>query len=257
MLKYIFYKTILFHSYFIENKILGEDKKMEINILYEDTDILVCEKPAGIASQGTRTLQMDLSDLLKIHIQKKEGIKNPYLGIVHRLDQPVGGVMVYAKTQQAAKELSRQVSMQQMKKKYYAVLTQKPEEESGVLVHYLWKDGKKNMSFVMEEGEKSRAEVKRAELSYQIVQEVKKEEAKLWLVQIDLKTGRHHQIRAQFSHLRCPLWGDSKYNPQIDRKEQIDLGLFAYYLEFRHPKTKKICYYEIKPRKGIFSYFFQ
>lgn len=63
---------------------------MEINILYEDTDILVCEKPAGIASQGTRTLQMDLSDLLKIHIQKKEGIKNPYLGIVHRLDQPVG-----------------------------------------------------------------------------------------------------------------------------------------------------------------------
>lgn len=229
---------------------------MEIVILYEDADILVCEKPAGIASQSTHTLKIDLSDLLKSHIQKKEGIKNPYLGIVHRLDQPVGGVMVYAKTKQAAGELSRQISAHQMKKTYYAILTKKPEE-SGTLVDYIWKDGKTNMSFVAEEEERTKKEAKKAELSYKILRSIKRDSEELWLVEVNLKTGRHHQIRVQFAHFGCPLWGDTKYNPQIDIQVQKDLGLFAYQLEFKHPKTKKNCCYQVQPKSGIFSCFFE
>lgn len=113
------------------------------------------------------------------------------------------------------------------------------------------------MSFVAEEKEKAKKEAKKAELSYKILRSIKKDSEELWLVEVNLKTGRHHQIRVQFAHFGCPLWGDNKYNPQIDIQVQKDLGLFAYQLEFKHPKTKKNCCYQVQPKSGIFSCFFE
>lgn len=227
-----------------------------IEILYEDSDLIVCIKPAGIASQGARSFQQDMTDLLKLHIQRETGSKGePYLGVIHRLDQPVGGIMVYAKHAAAASHLSAQSASNQMKKRYYAVLENCPTQAKGILADYLQRDGRTNLSCVVPESRKQEKEVKFAELSYQLVKTLtQNEKMPLCLVEISLKTGRHHQIRVQFSHAGCPLYGDKKYNPETKGRE---LALFSHYLEFTHPTSKKRMQFEKKPENGIFKDFFQ
>lgn len=246
--------------------------KKDIRILYEDRYIIVCVKPAGIASQGSRGFQQDLTDLLKLHIQQETGIKGePYLGIVHRLDQPVGGIMVYAKEPQSAAALSAQAASDGMKKRYYAVLEKCPAEQEGVLKDYLLRDGRTNTSCVVPETRRMEKDVKPAELSYQILNECavsmmrgtgaeqmsartsQQNGKKLYLAEIELKTGRHHQIRVQFAHIGCPLYGDAKYNPDTAGRA---LALFSHYLAFTHPQTKKRMQFEQKPDAGIFTEFF-
>lgn len=228
--------------------------KPEITILYEDAFLLVCVKPPGIASQGAKGFQTDLSDLLRLHIQKESGVKGePYLGIIHRLDQPVGGIMVYAKEPKSAASLSAQASSDAMKKRYYMILEKRPPEGSGVLRDYLLRDGRTNTSRVVEENHKTQEGVKLAELSYRILKEAKQEGRTLYLAEAELKTGRHHQIRVQFAHLNCPLYGDRKYNPQTRGKE---LALFSHYLEFTHPVTKKKMQFDRKPEGSCFHLFF-
>lgn len=276
--------------------------KNNLNILYEDGQLIVCIKPAGIASQGGKGFQQDLTDLLKFHIQKTTGCKGePYLGIVHRLDQPVGGIMVYAKEPKSAASLSAQAASDEMKKRYYAVLEKKPAEQEGTLRDYLLRNGRTNMSAVVSESRKKEKDVKLAELSYRIIEEAtdrtqmepmpmmpagqveqkqtgqveqmpagqieqmrqteqisaeqasQQEPRSLYLAEIELKTGRHHQIRVQFAHAGCPLYGDRKYNPNTTGRE---LALFSHYLEFTHPKTKKRMQFEQKPDGGIFADFF-
>lgn len=223
-------------------------------ILYEDTSLLVCVKPAGIASQGASGFQIDMTDLLKLFLKKRTEIEGePYLGIVHRLDQPVGGIMVYAKEAESAADLSAQASSDKMKKRYYAVLEHKPDLDEGSYINYLFRDGRTNMSYVVEQSRKREREVKRAELTYHILHKITYEERSLWLAEIALKTGRHHQIRVQFSHAGCPLYGDRKYNPSTEGRE---LALFSHYLEFTHPKTKKVMQFDQKPTDGVFSMFF-
>ncbi|MBP3544065.1 MAG: RluA family pseudouridine synthase [Lachnospiraceae bacterium] len=265
-------------------------EKSRIKILYEDADIIVCIKPAGIASQGGKGFVRDMTDLLKLHVQKMTGAKGePYLGIVHRLDQPVGGVMVYAKNAASAAFLSAQVASDEMKKRYYAVLEQCPSETEGTLKDYLLRDGRTNISAVVPEARRREKDVKLAELSYRIIKEAaqvseyataqgftttlsaiapqsgmldmqpdaqadsQRGAQKLYLAEISLKTGRHHQIRVQFSHAGCPLYGDRKYNPATEGRE---LALFSHYLEFTHPKTKKRMQFDEKPEHGIFAEFF-
>ena len=172
-------------------------------ILYEDTEILVCKKPAGLAVQSAKMGQQDMVSLLKNYRAMKK--EEPYIGLVHRLDQPVEGVMVFAKSKQAAANLSKQISEKQTDKYYYAVVCGKPKEKQANLVDYLCKDGKKNTSGVVT---KETVGAKRAELFYEVVEE-KEDKA---LLRIELKTGRHHQIRVQLSHMGCPIYGDSKYN---------------------------------------------
>ena len=109
------------------------------------------------------------------------------------------------------------------------------------------------MSYVVEQSRKREREVKRAELTYHILHKITYEERSLWLAEIALKTGRHHQIRVQFSHTGCPLYGDRKYNPSTEGRE---LALFSHYLEFTHPKTKKVMQFDQKPTDGVFSMFF-
>ena len=215
-------------------------------ILYEDPQILVCHKPPGLAVQSARMGSMDLESYLKNYLAKKGEGGIPYLGIVHRLDQPVEGLVVFAKTPGAAKSLSLQVSGEGMEKYYLAVSAHIPEKKEGVLEHMLVKDGKSHMAKVAAPGERG---AKRAVLSYRLI----KEYQGLGLFEIRLQTGRFHQIRVQMKAAGMPLLGDKKYNPKECRKGWQELGLCAYRLRFAHPKTKKNMEFEIVPKGRAFE----
>lgn len=212
-----------------------EDGKVKINIIYEDNHVLVVEKPVNVLVQADNTGDQDLLSILKEDIKKryhKPG--NVYLGLVHRLDRPVGGIMVFAKTSKAASRLSEQVRNHQIQKKYYAVVEGMMEECDGTFVDYLKKDEKLNKVFIDKSG-------KKAVLNYKVID--KKE--KYSLVDIDLKTGRSHQIRVQFSSRNHSLYGDQKYNKNSKAGEQI--ALYAYELSFYHPITKEKLVFKGKP----------
>lgn len=227
---------------------------MRFNILFEDDDILVVEKPAGIESQSGKTFEPDMVSEIKKHINTLSTNKGePYVGVIHRLDKPVGGVMVYAKSPIAAEALSRQVSEHKMEKIYYAVVCGKPVDNFGTYVDYLWKDGKNNCSKIVEKGIKS---AKPAELDYWIVDCINLEGSELSLLKILLKTGRHHQIRVQMAGHGTPLWGDRKYNPEFQNfSAKENVALFASGLTFTHPVTRKKMAFSLKPKEGLFEHF--
>ena len=225
-------------------------------ILFEDKDLLICRKPAGIATQTKRLGQQDMESLLKNYRAKKG--EPPYIGIVHRLDQPVEGVMVFAKNQKAAAGLSKQVQDRVIGKYYYAVSASRKEANEGVLEDYLFTDKKANFTQVVdkETGENHLKEAKYAKLEYKVV-ETKEDKT---LFDIKLHTGRQHQIRVQMAHMGCPLVGDGKYNVQqdIEGKSNFNTGLAlcSYKLEFEHPTKKTQMQFEIKPLGEAFSRFF-
>ena len=221
---------------------------MKDRIIYEDTEVLVCKKAAGIAVQTAKFGQQDMVSLLKNYRAMKK--EEPYIGLVHRLDQPVEGVMVFAKTKQAAANLSGQIREKQANKYYYAVVCGKPKEKQARLVDYLKKDGKNNTSFVVPKETKG---AKRAELWYKVLQQKENKS----LLCIDLKTGRHHQIRVQLSHMGCPIYGDSKYAGAIEAMPEtyMPLALCAYKIAFVHPKTKEKMEFQVKPEGEAFSDF--
>ena len=214
-------------------------------ILYEDADLIVCHKPAKIAVQTKKSGMQDMVSLLKNYLYKQMEVKKePYLAVIHRLDQPVEGVLVFAKTPEAARELNRQLQSTGFGKYYKAVLCGIPKKEEGHLCDYMKKDGKTNTSFIVDKSEK---DAKKAILDYKV--EEKNEEKNLSLVSIKLETGRHHQIRVQMSHLGCPIWGDTKYNPKMkEDKGWKQIALCACELEFTHPKTKKKMKFEVEPQ---------
>ena len=229
----------------------------EIEIIFEDKDILVCRKPAGVATQTKRLGQQDMESLLKNYRVKKG--EPPYIGIVHRLDQPVEGVMVFAKNQQAAAHLSKQVQDRVIGKYYYALATQACDlcqhHPEGVLEDYLITDKKTNFTSVIERKvwekspEKLPKDTKYAKLEYKLL--VEKSNA---LFEIKLHTGRQHQIRVQMANAGCPLVGDSKYG---EAKPGDSLALCSYKLEFEHPTKKIPMTFEIKPLGKVFIEFFQ
>lgn len=221
---------------------------MGVNIIFEDEHILVVKKDAGIPVQAGRMRIMDLQGLIKNELYRRnKGGGEPYLGIVHRLDQPVEGVMVFAKTPSAAAELSKQVTDGRMKKHYLACVCGKPSEKFGTLVDYLLKDGRTNTSSVVEKGTK---DAKRAELNYKVL----KSGETTALVEVELLTGRHHQIRVQMANAGWPLYGDTKYNPQFQNiSEYVQTALCAYKLSFVHPKTKKTVEFCIQPDNSLLN----
>lgn len=203
-----------------------------INIIYEDNHLLVVEKKPNVLVQADNTNDLDLLTILKKYLKEKYNKPgNVYLGLVHRLDRPVGGVMVFAKTSKAASRLSEQVRTHQIKKEYQAVLCGKAKEKDN-LQDYLLKDEKTNMVKVNKNG-------KFAELDYQLIKYCDN----LSLVKINLKTGRSHQIRVQFSSRHLPLWGDQRYNKNAKVGEQI--ALYATGLSFCHPVTKEFLSFKI------------
>lgn len=232
-----------------------KEKSILENILYEDKNIIVCCKKAGTAVQTARLGEPDMETALKNYL------KSSYIGIVHRLDQPVEGILVFAKTKNAAAGLSRQSREQIMNKKYYAaVLLEKADAAKGenILVNYLRKENKGNISRVINP---DKGEGKRSELSYKIIKTMKilqpEDEGGTALLRIQLKTGRHHQIRVQMAHAGMPILGDGKYGNEkskaYSREKRIEnIALCAYCLEFFHPVTGKKMIFHIMPSGKAF-----
>lgn len=288
----------------------------ELEILYEDNSIIVCVKPAGVPSQSDRTGGYDMVSRLKnyLAVQKRAGNQNsvgnsggnqalprfeiPYIAPVHRLDRPVGGVMVYGKTKGAAAVLSKQVQEHQMTKKYFCVVTgfageaadEKLSDTAGTahgawnrLVHLLRTDKRTNLSAIATENE---PETVRAELLYQVLEQMgsdlsRREESQaagaeqaapadmaappdmaepasgLALLEVELLTGRHHQIRVQMTAISEGIWGDTKYNESFaGKKGWYDLALFSHELSFKHPVTGKVMSFTALPKAGgVFDQF--
>ena len=201
-------------------------------IIYEDKDILVCHKPAGIAVQNARVGSMDLESLLKNYVAQKVPGKMPYLGIIHRLDQPVEGVLVFALNSRAAAELNRQMTSGKIKKIYLAVTEGEVKVQKATLEDWLKKDNRTNSSTVVAAGT---AGAKKAVLSYELLETREVQGQRRNLLEICLDTGRHHQIRVQFAHAGHPLIGDRKYGTAACTSRQ--LMLCACRLEFTHPAT--------------------
>lgn len=209
-------------------------------IIFEDKDIIVCHKPAGMATQTKRLGQQDMESFLKNYRASKK--EQPYIGVVHRLDQPVEGVMVFAKNPKAAAALSKQVQQRIIGKHYYAVCTKtvhaqlQPQEQTeelllgntGTLTDYILTDKKNNISKVVSpEDANKNPQAKRAVLDYEVI----KQEQDKTLFDITLHTGRQHQIRLQLSNMGYPIIGDKKYGGIANDK----LMLCSYRIEFEHP----------------------
>ena len=215
----------------------------ELRILFEDKHIIVCEKPAGLPVQTKSFGTMDMESMLKNHILKTSAQKTPpFIGVIHRLDQPVSGILVFAKTKDAAAKLNAQMQKDSFGKYYQAVLCGKLDPSVGTLTDYLIKDGRTNTSRIGKKGEK---DAKLSELSYETLHV--SSDNMLYVVRIKLKTGRHHQIRVQMAGAGAPLWGDNKYNPEyVNKKGYFPIALCAYKLEFMHPVTNKPMSFELE-----------
>lgn len=197
-----------------------------INIIYEDNHLLVVEKPINVPVQADDSKDLDFLTMLKDFIKKRDNKPgNVYLGLIHRLDRPVGGIMVFAKTSKCASRLSEQIRTRKFKKTYYAVIEGKIDSE-GKFIDKLLKDIKRNIVKIDSRG-------KMSVLNYKLVDY----KDNFSLVKIDLETGRSHQIRVQFSSRNHPLYGDQKYNKSAKVGEQI--ALFSNSITFNHPITKE------------------
>lgn len=220
---------------------------MQSEILYEDRDIIVCYKPAGIAVQSADIGQMDMVSELKNYL------KTSYLGLVHRLDQPVEGILLFAKNKKSASVLSRQLQKDILNKKYLAAVYGQMEKKQGVLKDYLIKDSKLRMAKIVTENEKN---AKEAILFY----EEKMSDKECSLLSVTIQTGRFHQIRAQLSGQGCPVLGDRKYgnteSVKMSQKLQVkNVALCANEISFLHPLTGKQLQFRIRPRGEIFKKF--
>lgn len=213
-----------------------------LKVIYEDNHIIVVEKPVNIPSQGDKTGDNDMLSLIKEYLkQKYQKPGNVYLGLIHRLDRPVGGVMVFAKTSKAASRLSEEVRNNQFQKTYLVICNGKMENEKGVLEDYLLKNERTNMSKVVKEGTKNS---KYALLEYEVLKY--DEELDLSVLKVLLHTGRHHQIRVQLSSRGHSIYGDQKYGGRGHGKQ---ITLWAYSLKIVHPVTKKEMIFKSIPEK--------
>ncbi len=211
-----------------------------VDILYEDNHIIVCVKPRGILSQEDISGKEDMLTILKDYIKEKYNKPgNVYLGLVHRLDINTKGIMVFARTSKAASRLSEAIKEHTFVKKYIATVEGEiSNTEYITLTNYLKKDENQKKSFIAKDGSL-------AELRYKSLKVYKIEGTVVSDVEIELKTGRFHQIRCQFAGIGHPLYGDTKYGSKI-KKDDFFIPLTAYHLEFPHPTTKEILKFEIK-----------
>ena len=240
-----------------------------LNVIYEDNHIIVVEKSVNIPSQCDKTNDVDMLSIIKKYLKEKYSKPGDvYLGLVHRLDRPVGGVMVFAKTSKAASRLSEQVRNKTFSKKYLVIVDGKLEKNSGVLKNYLMKNEKKNLSRVVDkeilvatnidtveelynkqirekfELPKKYKTAKFASLEYKVL--YYNQETNLSLVEIKLDTGRHHQIRLQFNNINHSIYGDQKYGMRGKGKQ---INLWAYELEIEHPISKERMKFKVLPKK--------
>lgn len=210
------------------------------HILYEDNHLLVVVKPRNMPTQEDKSGDQDLLNTLKHYIKEtynKPG--NVYLGLVHRLDRPVGGVMVFAKTSKAASRLSNSVRTRTFDKTYRAIVHGRPEPTHDKLTHFLVKNNRLNKVFSV--GEHSEG-AKKAILKYEVLDTI----GSLSLIEVELFTGRPHQIRVQLSEIGHPLYGDQKYGAHVNEPGQ-QIALWSSELSFDHPTTKERLHFQASP----------
>lgn len=220
----------------------------ELKILHEDNHIIVVLKPQGVPSCGDESGDENMLDAVKEYIRTAYGKPgNVYVGLVHRLDRPTGGVMVFAKTSKAAARLSEQMRSGDFEKKYLAVLSAVPKEPQGKLVNYLKKNAVNNMVYLCPPTTEG---AKMASLEYRVAEE----KGGCALAEIKLHTGRSHQIRVQMAGIGCPVFGDMRYGGE--RAKKGNLALWAYSLTFTHPVTKeRLRFMAEPPEETPWKYF--
>lgn len=211
-----------------------------MKVIYEDNQIIVVEKEPNIPSQADKTGDIDMLSMVKQYIKEKYNKPGDvYIGLVHRLDRPVGGVMVFARTSKAASRLSEQVRNKTLQKIYIAVIDGNLKQKQGTLEDYLYKDERNNISKVANKDKKN---AKLAKLDYEVIDYDEKRD--LSTVKIKLYTGRHHQIRVQFANIGHSLYGDQKYGTRGKGKQ---IRLWAYKLSFEHPVKKEMMTFKSIP----------
>ncbi|HBO49145.1 MAG TPA: RNA pseudouridine synthase [Clostridiales bacterium] len=216
----------------------------ELNVVYEDNHIIVVVKPQNVPTQEDESKDKDLLTMVKEYIKVKENKPgNVYVGLVHRLDRPTGGIMVFAKTSKSASRLTQEMHTGDFKKRYLAVVVGKPREKRAKLVNYLLKNARTNTVQVVPE---LTTNAKRAELDYVVLDDSEK----VSLVEVNLATGRSHQIRVQLKNIGCPIYGDVKYGGDKLAKGH-NLALWAYELKFVHPTTKENMTFKCYPPEDI------
>ena len=193
-------------------------------IIYKNNQLIAFNKPPTLTVQSDKTGDKALIDLAEIYTKSK-------LSLIHRLDRPASGVVLFSKTKKATQSLNAQFQAREIQKKYLAVVKNKPENDSGTLIHFLRKNQKDNRSTAFE---KEVAHSKKAELSYKLIGSIEN----YHLLEIDLITGRHHQIRSQLSAIGCPIKGDVKYGFKRGNKDR-SIHLHAWKLGFKHPVTRE------------------
>lgn len=214
----------------------------ELEVLFEDNHIIVVNKPQNIPSQADDSKDEDMLNIIKSHIKVNENKPgNVFLGLVHRLDRPTGGVMVFAKTSKAAKRLCEQFKTEDVHKTYFAVVVGSPKEKSKHLVHYLKKDTRENKVVVVPQFTDG---AKEAILNYEVLDSTDGYS----LVKIDLITGRSHQARVQMKTIGTPIFGDQKYGGE--KMPKANLNLYAVQLVFDHPVTKEKMRFIVYPPEG-------
>ncbi len=205
-----------------------------MNILFEDKHYIILSKPQGMPSQKDPTGDLDLCSAAEDYLKDRDH-KRTDLYVVHRLDRPVGGIITYAKSKEAASAFTSLLKDHTLSKKYLCVATGIPDKETSALVHYLKKKSSENRSVSVHAND---AGAKEARLTYHLLESAVLKRDSLSLLEVELETGRHHQIRVQLATVNLPLWGDAKYHPNARRKRKwTDIALWSYALSFIHPFT--------------------
>ena len=216
-----------------------------INILYEDNHLIAVNKKSGDLVQGDKTGDKPLSEFVKKYIKKKyHKTGKVFLGTIHRLDRPTSGIVLFAKTSKALSRMNKQFKNQEVQKNYWAIVNNPPPNNSGTLVNMLKKNTQKNKSYIT-----NNKNGKNAILDYKVIKKLKN----YYMLEIQPKTGRHHQIRVQLANIGCPIKGDLKYGAKRSNKD-ASINLHAYQLFFLHPvKKEKICITAETPKNPIWN----
>jgi len=225
------------------------EQSISSRILYEDNHLIAVNKLPSEIVQGDKTGDVPLSEDVKQYIKQKYNKPgNVYLGVIHRIDRPASGVVVFARTGKALTRMNELVKERKIEKKYWAIVKNKPENDKGELRNFLLKNEKKNKSFVVESKKEG---AKEAILTYCLINESRDYK----LLEINLLTGRHHQIRAQLSAIGCPIKGDLKYGFDRSNKD-ASISLHARSVSFIHPVTKQqINILADPPKDTLWNYF--
>lgn len=204
-----------------------------MQIVYEDNHIIIVSKRSGEIVQGDKTGDVPLSELAKQYIKEKYAKPGAvFLGVVHRLDRPVNGLVVFARTSKALERLNRMFANGEVQKTYWAITQNRPEADEGTLEHWLTRNEKQNKSYA---SEREKPGSKRAVLKYKVIGESERYN----LLEINLLTGRHHQIRCQLAAIGCPIKGDLKYGAKRSNPDG-SISLLARHVEFVHPVSKEL-----------------